>query len=108
MWARPRPWTWTSAGLSGGPVPRDDRDAAQVEAARQRWLPVVRLVREAGAVRVRWPGGNPRAPPAGRGPGPPGPVAHPELYVAFDPKAVPVLDESAWGAVDGGALVPVT
>ena len=28
------------------------------------------------------------------------------LYVAFDPQAAPLLDETAWGAVDGGALVP--
>jgi hypothetical protein len=28
------------------------------------------------------------------------------LYVAYDPKAAPILDETAWGAVNGGALVP--
>ena len=88
-------------------LPLDNRDAAQVEAARQRWLPVVRLVREAPAVRIRLPLGEARVPlllaaaQALRAQSP-----SQRLYVAFDPKAMPVLDESAWGAVDGGALVP--
>lgn len=88
-------------------VPGDNRDAAQVEAARQRWAPLVAGLKEASAVRLRLPAGEGRLPlllaaaqalkaqsPAQR------------LYVAFDPEAAPLLDETAWGAVDGGALVP--
>jgi hypothetical protein len=29
-----------------------------------------------------------------------------KLYLAFDRDAPPILDESAWGAIEGGALVP--
>jgi len=88
-------------------LPRDNRDAAQVEAVRQRWGALVAAVREAPAVRLRLPLGETRIPillaaaqalkaqaPAQR------------LYVAFDPKAPAILDEAAWGAVEGGALVP--
>ncbi|WP_243288382.1 hypothetical protein [Geothrix terrae] len=88
-------------------VPRDNRDATQVEAARQGWTALVAGLKEASAVRLRLPSGEGRLPlllaaaqalkaqsPAQR------------LYVAFDPEAAPLLDETAWGAVDGGALVP--
>ncbi|HJW72409.1 MAG TPA: hypothetical protein VJ486_06085, partial [Geothrix sp.] len=88
-------------------VPRDNRDATQVEAARLRWTALVAGLKEASAVRLRLPSGEGRLPlllaaaqalkaqsPAQR------------LYVAFDPEAAPLLDETAWGAVDGGALVP--
>ncbi|MBK8571764.1 MAG: hypothetical protein IPN91_03775 [Holophagaceae bacterium] len=88
-------------------LPRDNRDATQVEAARQRWIPLVAAVREAPAVRLRLPQGEARVPLLlaaaqalrAQAPGQ-------RLYVAFDPKATPVLDETAWGAVDGGALLP--
>ena len=88
-------------------IPRDNRDAAQVEATRQRWNARVAPFREAAAVRLRLPRTGARVPlllaaaqalkaqsPAQR------------LYLAFDRGAAPVLDEAAWGAVDGGALVP--
>lgn len=88
-------------------VPRDNRDAAQVEAVRQRWSPLVAGLGGAPSVRLRLPSGEGRIPlllaaaqalkaqaPAQR------------IYVAFDPQAAPILDETAWGAVDGGALVP--
>lgn len=88
-------------------LPRDNRDAAQVEAARQAWAPVVQAVAGAPAVRLRLPLTEARVPlllaaaqalkaqsPAQR------------LYLAFDPKAASILDENAWGALDGGALVP--
>ena len=88
-------------------IPRDNRDATQAEAARQRWQPLVASVKDAPAVRLRLPLGAARVPlllaasqalkaqaPAQR------------LYVAFDPQAPPILDENAWGAADGGALVP--
>ncbi len=88
-------------------LPRDNRDATQVEAARQRWMPLVATVREAPAVRIRLPLGEARIPLLlaasqalkAQSPGQ-------RLYVAFDPKAAPILDEMAWGAVDGGAMVP--
>ncbi|MBI1751084.1 MAG: hypothetical protein HY014_12990 [Acidobacteria bacterium] len=88
-------------------LPKDNRDAAQVEATRQRWQALVAPLREAAAVRLRLPLDGARLPlllaaaqalkaqaPAQR------------LYVAFDAKAPALLDEAAWGAVDGGALVP--
>lgn len=90
-----------------GLIPRDNRDATLVEAARQRWAPFLAPLGEAPSVRIRLPLGEARVPlllAAAQGlkarfPGQ-------RLYVAFDAKAAPVLDEAAWGAVDGGALVP--
>ena len=88
-------------------VPKDNRDAAQVEAARQQWNPLVATLREAAAVRIRLPLGPTRIPlllaasQALKAQTP-----NQRLYVAFNPKASPILDETAWGAVDGGALVP--
>ena len=92
---------------SAGLLPRDNRDATQVEAAHQRWSQLVLAVRDAPAVRIRLPLGEARIPLLlaasqalkAQAPGQ-------RLYVAFDPKAAPILDETAWGAVDGGALVP--
>jgi hypothetical protein len=88
-------------------VVRDNRDGAQVEAARQGWTPLVAPLQAAPAVRIRLPLGEGRIPlllaaaqvlkaqsPSQR------------LYVAFEAQASPILDEAAWGAVDGGALVP--
>ncbi len=90
-----------------GLLPGDNRDAAQIEAVRQRWLPLIAAVKEAPSVRLRLPLGTARIPLLlaaaqalkAQSPGQ-------LLYVAFDPKATPILDETAWGAVDGGALVP--
>ncbi len=88
-------------------LPRDNRDATQVEAARQRWNSLVAPLREAQTVRLRLPIGEARIPlllaaaqalkaqSLGQ-----------RLYLAFDPKAASILDETAWGAVDGGALLP--
>jgi hypothetical protein len=88
-------------------VPRDNRDAAQVEAARQRWIPLVAGLKGAPAVRLLLPSGEGRLPLLlaasqalkAQAPGQ-------RLYVAFDGQAAPLLDDTAWGAVDGGALVP--
>lgn len=88
-------------------VPSDNRDATLVEAARQRWLPLLAGLREAPAVRLRLPLGEARVPlllAAAQALKAQAPSQR--LYVAFDPKAAPILDETAWGAVDGGALVP--
>ena len=92
---------------AAGLIPGDNRDAAQVEAARQRWAPLIAGLRAAPAVRLRLPLGAARvglllaASQALKAQSP-----EQRLYLAFDPKALPILDETAWGAVDGGALVP--
>lgn len=92
---------------SAGLIPKDNRDTTQVEAARQGWNRLVLAVKDAPAVRLRLPLGEARIPLLlaasqalkAQTPGQ-------RLYLAFDPKAAPILDETAWGAVDGGALVP--
>ena len=90
-----------------GLLPRDNRDAAQVETARQRWTVLIAGVKSAPAVRLRLPLGEARVPlllaaaQALKAQAP-----DQRLYVAFDAKALPILDETAWGAADGGALVP--
>lgn len=92
---------------AAGLIPRDNRDAAQMEAARQRWAPLIAGVKEAPALRLRLPLGEARIPlllaasQALKAQSP-----DQRLYLAFDPKAAPILDETAWGAADGGALVP--
>ena len=43
-------------------IPRDNRDATQVEAARQQWEPLVALVRDAPSVRICLPLGEARIP----------------------------------------------
>ena len=88
-------------------LPRDNRDAAQVEAARQRWNALVVGLKEAQAVRLRLPLGGSRLPLLlaaaqalkAQSPGQ-------RLYLAHDPGAAPLLEENAWGALDGGALLP--
>jgi len=88
-------------------IPRDNRDAAQLEAVRQRWAALIAGLKEAPALRLRLPLGEARIPLLlaaaqalkAQSPGQ-------RLYLAFDPKARPILDEHAWGALDGGALVP--
>lgn len=88
-------------------LPGDNRDAAQVEAVRQRWVPLVAGLKEAPSVRLLLPLGEGRLPlllAAAQALKAQSPTQR--LYVAFDPKAAPMLDETAWGAVDGGALVP--
>jgi hypothetical protein len=88
-------------------IPRDNRNAILVEAARLAWEPLVTPLRGARSVRIRVPLGEARIPlllaasQALKAQSP-----HQRLYVAFDAKAAPILDEGAWGAVDGGALVP--
>ncbi len=88
-------------------IPGDNRDATLAEAARQRWSPLVAPLREALAVRIRLPLGVERIPlllaaaQVLKAQAP-----NQRLYVAFDAEAAPILDEAAWGAVDGGALLP--
>ena len=88
-------------------VPEDPRIPAQVEAVRTAWLPLIAPFQEAVSLRLRLPLG-------------PGRVAlllaasqalkaqklQRTLYLEFDPLAPAILDEGAWGAVDGGVLLP--
>lgn len=104
----PEPWVLDLRKAEGAELlPKDNRDAAQVEAARLRWAPLVADLRGAPAVRLLLPAGEARVPlllaaaQALRAQSP-----EQRLYVGFAPGAVPILDASAWGAVDGGALVP--
>ena len=88
-------------------VPRDARDPAQVEAAARAWALRVGPLRSAGAVRILLPAGPDRLPlllAASQALKAQDPAQ--ALYIAFTPGAAPVLDESAWGAVEGGALLP--
>ena len=88
-------------------IPRDTRDGAQVEAARRHWLPLIAGLKEAPAVRLRLPLSEARIPlllAASQSLKAQSPEQR--LFIAFDPQAAPMLDESAWGAADGGALLP--
>ncbi|HTL98337.1 MAG TPA: hypothetical protein VL181_05985 [Holophagaceae bacterium] len=86
-------------------VPADNRDAAQVEAARKAWSPLIAPLKAAPAARVLLPDAGPRealllaASQALRAQSP-----AQTLFIAFSPTAPPLLSETAWGAVDGGAL----
>ena len=88
-------------------VPKDNRDAAQVEAARQRWIPLIAGLKDAPSVRLQLPPGEGRLPlllAASQALKAQSPSQR--VYLAFDAQATPLLDETAWGAMDGGALVP--
>ena len=88
-------------------MPKDNRDATQLEAARRAWAPLVGPLKGAPAVRLRLPSGAGRLPlllGAAQALRAQNPAV--QIYVAFDPQAAPVLDENAWGAVTGGALLP--
>lgn len=106
--ARPMPVdldlrTSAEAGL----IPADPRDPAQQEASRRAWAPRVEALAQAPSVRLLLPDGPQRLPlllgasQALR-------AARPDraILVAFQPGAQPLWDEAAWGAVDGGALLP--
>ena len=88
-----------------GLLPKDPRDATQVEAARQGWAVRVAGLEKAPAVRIHLPKGELRlllgAAQALKAQAP-----NQLLFVAFDQGSSPILDEQAWGAVDGGALLP--
>jgi hypothetical protein len=78
-----------------------------VEAARQAWAARVGPDRAEPALRILLPAGPDRLPlllAASQALK----AQNPEvvLYLGFDPSALPWLDETAWGAVDGGALTP--
>ena len=87
-------------------VPKDPRDPGQAEATRKAWLPFLEGLRNGPAVRILLPQAGPRLPlllaasQALRAQDP-----NIKLFVAFDAEAPSMLDETAWGAVDGGALL---
>lgn len=89
-------------------VPKDPRDPNQAEAVRKAWLPLIEGLRKTPAVRILLPPSGPRVPLL---------LAASQalraqdqtkvLFIAYDPGAPSIIDETAWGAVDGGALLPV-
>ena len=88
-------------------LPRDGRDPAQAAASHRAWRERVAPYRDAGAVRILLPPGPDRLPvllAAAQALRAQDPAA--TLYLGFDPQAEPVWDETAWGAVQGGALLP--
>ena len=88
-------------------VPRDARDPAQVEAMHQKWSRQVAPDLGVPAVRILLPAGPDRLPlllAASQALKAQDPAV--TLYLGFEAKAEPIWDESAWGAVQGGALLP--
>ena len=86
-------------------VPRDNRDTAQVEAARLAWAPLLAPLKEAKAVRILLPDQGPREPlllAASQALLAQNPIQ--KRFIADSSGAPPLLSEAAWGAVDGGAL----
>ncbi|BDU72037.1 hypothetical protein [Mesoterricola silvestris] len=88
-------------------VTGDTRDVAGTEAARRAWQTYLEPLAGAGSLRILLPPGAERVrmllaasqAAKARFPGL-------RLFVAYQEGAAPILDEDAWGAVDGGALVP--
>ena len=88
-------------------IPRDPRDPAQLEAARQAWEVLLAPYQGAQRVRLRLPDHPLRtalllaASQALK-------AQHPDtqLLLAFDPHQPGLVDEAAWGGLDGGALLP--
>ncbi|MCX6547766.1 MAG: hypothetical protein NTW40_06960 [Acidobacteria bacterium] len=88
-------------------LPRDNRDPAQVEAARRRWVAPIAGLKGAAEVRLRLPRGASRLPlllAAAQALKAQSPSQR--ILLAYDPGVEPILDETAWGALDGGALLP--
>ncbi len=87
-------------------VPVDPRDPAQLEASRKAWLPRIQDLRAVPSVCIRLPKSGLRLPlllaasQALRASNP-----DQKLFILFDAEAPSLIDETAWGAVDGGALL---
>ena len=87
-------------------VPVDTRDPAQTEAANKAWLSRIEKLRGVSSVRILLPRTGMRLPlllAASQALRAQDPTI--KLFVAFDPEAASLVDETAWGAVDGGALL---
>lgn len=88
-------------------LPRDERNPEATEAVRSAWRLRLAPLGRVPAVRLKLPRGEARVPLLlaasqalrAQDPGV-------RLYLAFDGGAPALWDESAWGAVDGGALLP--
>lgn len=88
-------------------LPGEDRNPARLAAARSAWEPLLARVDSASSVRLVLPDSPERIPLL---------LAASQalkardsklrVYVAFQPELPPVMDELAWGAVEGGALLP--
>lgn len=87
----------------------DSRNGAWAPAvsAQRAWNTLLESLKASRSIRLLLPDGPERVPLLlaasqalkARNPGT-------KLYVAFQPNAAPILDETAWGAADGGALLP--
>lgn len=87
-------------------VPVDTRDPAQTEAANKAWLSRIESLRSVSSVRILLPSSGPRLPlllAASQALRAQDPAK--KLFIAFDAEALSLVDEMAWGAVDGGALL---
>ncbi|MBI4912635.1 MAG: hypothetical protein HY823_07850 [Acidobacteria bacterium] len=88
-------------------VPGNDKDPAEQERVRRAWADRLADVDPAAPLLLRLPAGPARLPlllaaaQALRARN-----REQRLFVAYQPEASPLLEESAWGAVDGGALLP--
>jgi len=88
-------------------LPGEHRDPAQLEAVRKAWEPFLGEVASAGSIRILLPQSGDRvqlllaASQALRARN-----SNVRLFLAFQPELSPVMDEVAWGAVEGGALLP--
>ena len=92
--------------IVGTLVPVDTRDPAQTEAVNKAWLSRIEGLRGTAAVRILLPMSGPRLPlllAASQALRAQDPVK--KLFIAFDAGAASLVDETAWGAVDGGALL---
>lgn len=88
-------------------LPRDVRDPAQVEAMHRAWAERTAPFRGAGSVRILAPNGADRLPillAASQALRAMDPAV--TLLLGFQAGADPMLDPTAWGAVQGGALFP--
>lgn len=87
-------------------VPKDDRNVAALEAVRQAWRDRVAPFQAQRSVRLLLPADAHRvalllaAAQALRAQNP-----GQRLFLAYDPGAPALWEESAWGALDGGALL---
>ncbi|MBL0312413.1 MAG: hypothetical protein IPP78_06775 [Holophagaceae bacterium] len=89
-------------------VPMDSRDPVQTEAANKAWVARIERFRSSTSIRILLPRSELRLPlllaasqalraqDSGK-----------KLFIAFDPEAPSLVDETAWGAVDGGSLLPL-
>ena len=87
-------------------VPRDDRDAAALEAVRSAWRERLAPFQRHPSLRLLLPIGEQRlalllaAAQALKAMNP-----QQRLYLAYQAEAAPLWEENAWGAVEGGALL---